>query len=149
MTGPWKEWKTKPRFPTLPTVPWKSGQPRQISTFPPPRLAPHGKVENQTQVFHFPTQRKRRRLLFSSPQKSKKQERKSAAMRPPHPDLFQDHLVLESNPVSGSSLDWKMLSPLRYNHVARALLRAVSPLMATLAPQVPPQLTPPRPPCHH
>src|ERR1700682_3642276 len=133
MTGPWKEWKTKPRFPTLPTVPWKSGQPRQISTFPPPRLAPHGKVENQTQVFHFPTQRKRRRLLFSSPQKSKKQERKSAAMRPPHPDLFQDHLVLESNPVSGSSLDWKMLMPpaCRVHNRVNACLHSESTLGLT------------------
>src|SRR5881392_3702469 len=26
-------WKTKPRFSTLPTAPWKSRQPREISTF--------------------------------------------------------------------------------------------------------------------
>ena len=28
MTGRWKPWKTKLRFPTVPTVPWKSHKPR-------------------------------------------------------------------------------------------------------------------------
>jgi len=41
--------------------------------------------------------------------KNKKTERKSAAARPPHPDLFQDHVALETLRVSGSSDDWKML----------------------------------------
>src|ERR1017187_4479341 len=31
MAGPWGEWKTKSRFPTLPTGPWKSRQHREIS----------------------------------------------------------------------------------------------------------------------
>src|SRR5437016_1064514 len=54
MPGPWKEWKTKPRFSTLPTAPWKSRQPREISTFPQLRRAAPGKVENQNQVSTFP-----------------------------------------------------------------------------------------------
>src|ERR1035437_8446477 len=55
MAGPWGEWKTKSRFPTLPTGPWKSRQHREIPTFPPPGFAPDGEVENQNQVSHFPT----------------------------------------------------------------------------------------------
>src|ERR1035441_8506744 len=34
MAGPWGEWKTKSRFPTLPSGPWKSRQHREIPTFP-------------------------------------------------------------------------------------------------------------------
>src|SRR3954452_16899986 len=39
-TGPWKPWKTTSRFPTAPTVPWKSRKVGGIPTFPPlrPRL---------------------------------------------------------------------------------------------------------------
>ncbi len=59
MPGPWKAWKTKRRFPTLPTVPWKSRNSSEIPTFPPPQLAPDGKVENQNRVSHFSTRRKR------------------------------------------------------------------------------------------
>ena len=39
MPGPWKARKSKSGFPTLPTVPWKSRQQREISTFPQPRFA--------------------------------------------------------------------------------------------------------------
>ena len=55
MPGPWKEWKTKGGFPTLPTAPWKSRKPREISTFPQRVRTADGKVENQPQVSHFPT----------------------------------------------------------------------------------------------
>ena len=34
----WKAWKTKSRFPTLSTAPWKSRKGGEISTFPQPRL---------------------------------------------------------------------------------------------------------------
>src|ERR1035437_6421335 len=37
MTEPWKPWKTKRRFSTVPTAPWKSGEQRRIPTFPQPR----------------------------------------------------------------------------------------------------------------
>jgi len=36
--GPWRRWKTKNRFPTVPTAPWKSRNPGGIPTFPPLRL---------------------------------------------------------------------------------------------------------------
>ncbi len=35
--GPWKPWKTTNRFPTAPTVPWKSRRSGGIPTFPPLR----------------------------------------------------------------------------------------------------------------
>ena len=56
MPGPWKAWKTKNRFSTLPTAPWKSRQKR--ASFPHSHSSDDeadGKVENQKQVFHFPT----------------------------------------------------------------------------------------------
>jgi len=34
MPGRWKAWKTKGRFSTLPTAPWKSRKPGEIPTFP-------------------------------------------------------------------------------------------------------------------
>jgi hypothetical protein len=55
MTCLWKARKTKGRFSSLPTVPWTTRTHRELPTFPPPRFIPDGKVENQTQVFHFPT----------------------------------------------------------------------------------------------
>src|SRR5713101_2348211 len=109
MTGPWKEGKTKPRFPPLSTVPWKSGKLRQISTFPPPQLAPDGKVENHKPVSHFSTRRKRRRLLFPSLKpKPKKGSRPLRGL--PIRILFRIILYWKRYRVSGSSLDWKMLS---------------------------------------
>src|SRR5688572_20973487 len=35
--GPWRPWKTTNRFPTVPTVPWKSRNSGGIPTFPPLR----------------------------------------------------------------------------------------------------------------
>jgi hypothetical protein len=109
MTGPWKERKTKPRFRPLSTVPWKSGKPRQISTFPPPRLAPDGKVENHKPVSHFPTRRKRRRFLFPSQQKTKLEKGSRPLHGLPIRILFRIILYWKRYLVSGSSLDWKML----------------------------------------
>jgi len=51
----------------------------------------------------------RRLLLPSTDSKDKNKKRKTAVARPPHSDCFQDHVVLETLPVSGSSDDWKML----------------------------------------
>jgi len=39
MPGPWKAWKSKNGFPTLPTAPWKSRKTGEISTFPQPSFA--------------------------------------------------------------------------------------------------------------
>src|SRR5665213_4151102 len=92
MAGAWKPGKTNDRFSPVPTPPWESGKPRRIPTFPP-----------------------RRPPLPLLRPKRQKQERKSAAARPPHSDCFQDHVVLETLPVSGSSDDWKMLKLLVRN----------------------------------
>jgi hypothetical protein len=51
MTGAWKTRKTKPRFPFVSHSPWKSLRDSHIPTAP----ARRGKVENQSQVSHFPT----------------------------------------------------------------------------------------------
>ena len=81
MTCRWKARKTKGRFPSLPTVPWTTRTHRELPTFPPPRFVPDGKVENQTQVFHFPTvTRDDDPCLYRFELKTK---RKSAAPRPP------------------------------------------------------------------
>src|SRR5450631_3903805 len=37
MAGPWKAWKTKGGFSTLPSAPWESRKNREIPTFPQPR----------------------------------------------------------------------------------------------------------------
>jgi transposase InsO family protein len=55
MTGPWKAWKSTSSFPPLSTAPWKSRQEREFPIFPQSGFAPDGKVENQKQVYHFPT----------------------------------------------------------------------------------------------
>src|SRR6266700_6417573 len=111
MAGPWKAGKTKPRFPPLSTVPWKSGQLRQISTFPPPRLGPDGKVENHKPVSHFSTRPKRRRFLFPSHQKPKIKKGSRPLRGLPIRILFRIILYWKRYFVSGSSLDWKMLRP--------------------------------------
>jgi hypothetical protein len=55
MPGLWKAWKAKSRLPTPSTSPLEiSPKGSEISTFPPPQLAPDGKVENQKQVSTFP-----------------------------------------------------------------------------------------------
>ena len=54
MTGPWEGRKTKSRFPSLSTAPWKS----QTARFPHshhPAAEARGKVEIQNRDFHFPT----------------------------------------------------------------------------------------------
>ncbi len=46
MTERWKPWKTKSRFPTVPTVPWKSPRRREIPTFPQFRAVLFAQREN-------------------------------------------------------------------------------------------------------
>src|SRR5204862_5442810 len=56
MPGLWKAWKAKGRLPTLSTSPLEiSPTTGEIPTFPQRRRLGRGKVENQKQVFHFPT----------------------------------------------------------------------------------------------
>jgi hypothetical protein len=80
MAGLWKAWKTKSRFPTLPTSPLEiSPEAGEIPTFPQlRRRGAEGKVENQKQVFHFPTAPC---LLFLSQKKKKKPN--AGGLRPP------------------------------------------------------------------
>src|SRR5438105_3261003 len=47
MTAPWKAWKTKSRFPTLSTAPWKFRKRREIPTFPQPPAVVGGRRENR------------------------------------------------------------------------------------------------------
>src|ERR1017187_3487676 len=84
MAGPWGEWKTKSRVPTLPTGPWKSRQHREIPTFPPPGLARDGELETQTQVSHSPTRGSRRRpFSLSNSQKHRKEYGRARQATPP------------------------------------------------------------------
>src|SRR5258708_33771777 len=56
MAERWKAWKSKGRISPLPTVPWKSRKQREIPTFPQlRRKQADGKVENQKQVSHIPS----------------------------------------------------------------------------------------------
>src|SRR5579872_7626015 len=108
MPGRWKAWKTKSRFSTLPTAPWKSRPRREIPTFPQLRQGARGKVENQNQVSHLPTRTSRLLLRVVYLKKPKKGEfspqQRSTAKRAAisgsstignRPD-FQAHLVLET-----------------------------------------------------
>jgi hypothetical protein len=54
MPGPWKAWKTKDRFSTLSTVPWKSRRNRGIPTFPPPGFAALEKWKTNSRFPTFP-----------------------------------------------------------------------------------------------
>jgi hypothetical protein len=76
---PLEIWQTAPDF-HIPTAQscagWESGKPQ--TSFPLSHAA-----QATTNPFHLST-------------KTKTQERNSAAARPPHPDLFQDHLALET-----------------------------------------------------
>ncbi len=107
MKGRWKAWETESRFPTLPTGPWKSCQPREISTFPQPGFAPDGKVENQNQVSHFPARGSRPSPVSSfQNQKPRKEVGRAAASLS---SLFRIPLYQKRDTVSCSSFNWKML----------------------------------------
>jgi hypothetical protein len=78
---PLEIWQTAPDF-HIPTASayagWESGKPQ--TGFP---------LSHAAQATTIP-------VSFSP--KTQTQERKSTAARPPHPDPFQDHLVLETQP---------------------------------------------------
>ena len=122
MTGRRKAWKTKGRFPTLPTAPWKSRPGREIPTFPQLGRAADGKVENRKQVSHFPMRGPRRRTRLTSPaQQPTKGDITRTHLATLALSSFQAHRPLETkaafrlilcwkqNQISGSFLDWKML----------------------------------------
>jgi len=83
MAVPWKERKSTSSFPSLSTAPWKSRKKREIPTFPQPGIAPDGKVENQSQVSHFPTRGSQRQLPVCPDLEPKTKNGDRAAARPP------------------------------------------------------------------
>src|SRR6266849_3094952 len=98
MPGPCKAWKSRSSFSPLSTAPWESRQRREIPTFPQPGGAPDGKVENQNQVFHFPTRGSQRRLRFVyyQNQKPRKEIGRSAASS----SIFRITLYWKRKPIS-------------------------------------------------
>jgi hypothetical protein len=107
--GRWKAWKTKSRFSTLPTAPWKSRKPGEIPTFPQLRRSAHGKVENQNQVSHFSTRASRIRLrsCFSQNQRRKKKGGFRVAALVKTVSDFQAHRPLETDVDFRLILCWK------------------------------------------
>src|SRR5208282_341017 len=93
MTGAWKTRKTKPRFPLVSHSPWKSLRDSHIPT----ASARRGKVENQRQVYHFPT-----RCSLNQINKERRPLRRVASL-----------------PPSGSSFNEKMLKLHRHSASAR------------------------------
>ena len=140
MTGRWKAWKTTNRFPPLPTAPWKSRKDGEIPTFPPPGVAPRGRVENQRAVFHSPPRSSRRRRLAPPKSKTKPSgvppERQEKGRHYPlvRRCLFSIILHWKRKSISVSFFDWKMLLLLRrqaatgnangHAHVQRTLGRS-------------------------
>jgi hypothetical protein len=114
MTGPWKPWKTKQRFPTAPTAPWKS----PVGRFPHSHCADAGVMTS-----------KRQQALPSRPADARAKKKKKTTERRPSTasscagarPKFQAHSALERSPafrliarwnqnaLSGSFVDWKML----------------------------------------
>ena len=116
MPVPWKAWKTNPRFPALPTAPWKTRQQREFPTFPQRGRSAERKVENQTQVSHFPSRTPRLLPRYSFPRTTPNPIPRSPAhpfIAPTDPSHahadFRIILCWNQIPVSGSFLDWKML----------------------------------------
>ena len=123
MPGLWKGWKAKSRLPPLSTSPLEiSPTPGEIPTFPQRRRRGRmEKLENQEQVFHFPTAP---RIDWEEPKQNQhllNTTRKEMSSRHQGRPCFQAHPALESTGrfrlisrwsqilISGSFMDWKML----------------------------------------
>ncbi len=125
MTERRKGWKTKSRFSTLPSAPWKSRQRREISTFPQPRR-PH-----LTSRIHTPKTEKNWRPWKSGNPRSgfplfhrrkspaaqggKRQNNLKKGGIPPLRSTPTFRIILHWNQksISGSFFDWNMLFRLR------------------------------------
>ena len=122
MPGPWKPWKTRQRFPTAPTAPWKSHTPR----FPPSHSADGFPLSSQEKQTPRPSRSSDAQGRDQTAERRPLAASASAANRP----LFQAHSALERKPlfrliarwnqfaISGSFVDWKML-PDRGCHAVR------------------------------
>ncbi len=97
MPGPWKEWKSKSSFPTLSTVPWKSRQRREISTFPQPGFASMGKWKTKTGFPTFPQPLATMTLISLSKNKN---QRKEAGRYAASPSIFMIISYWKRNPIS-------------------------------------------------
>jgi len=119
VTVRWKAWKSKNRFSTLPTTPWKSRPQREIPTLPQRPLRPAGKLENQQQVSHFPSRLSRRLprfLFFHSNSNGLAARRKGNRLLPASFPLY--FLLISASRykvLSCSFLDWKMLASIGRN----------------------------------
>jgi hypothetical protein len=121
MTERWKAWKTKSRFSTLPSAPWKSRKGGEIPTFPqvllpsPSLPTKPGKAEEQramekwkSKEAGFPLSHSPESCLRRKEEDHlKTTERSSSPVIANYP--FHAHLALEPKSISCSSLDWKML----------------------------------------
>src|ERR671918_2333700 len=130
MPGPWKAWKTKPRFSTLPTAPWKSPTarfPHSHSSYDEPLFSQTNKNQRavekwKSQTAGFPLSHRpeatwevRLRQLPSwfarlpGAYGSVRHPRKERTLGPPEASAFM--LISHWNRfwISCSSLDWKML----------------------------------------
>src|SRR5450755_4751524 len=120
MAGPWKAWKTKGRFSTLPPAPWESRKNREIPTFPQPRrrisihpakaelpaeLAPLEKWKSKSGIPTFPPSQNRLRRKV----KSLKTNTKGEPCRFTKPRPFRIILYWNQKSFSGSFFNWKML----------------------------------------
>jgi hypothetical protein len=120
MAGPWKAWKTKGGFSTLPPAPWESRKKREIPTFPQPRrripihpakaeppeeLATLEKWKSKSGIPTFPPSQNRLRRKV----KSLKTNTKGESRRFTKPRTFRIILYWNQKSFSGSFFDWKML----------------------------------------
>jgi len=120
MAGPWKAWKTKGGFSTLPRAPWESRKNREIPTFPQPRrripihpakaelpeeLATVEKWKSKSGIPTFPPSQNRLRRKV----KSLKTNTKGESCRFTKPRTFRIILYWNQKSFSGSFFDWKML----------------------------------------
>ena len=100
MPGLWKAWKTKKRFSTLPTSPLeilaKKRRDFHIPTAPTTRAVE--KMENQKQVFHFPT------ATIPSCCRTKDKRALGCAQRPNslHPTGARDQSRIEEKEISAA-----------------------------------------------
>ena len=105
MPGPWTAWKTRNRFPTLSTVPWKSRQKREIPTFPPPGFAAMEKWKTKSRFPPFPQPLATMApVLYLKTKNQRKEVGRCAASSLPIRSPYG-----RTGPISCSFFDWKML----------------------------------------
>ena len=120
MAGPWKAWKTKSGFSTLPPAPWESRKKLEIPTFPQPRrripihaakaelpeeLATLEKWKSKSGIPTFPPSQNRLRRKVTR----LKTNMKGESCRFAKPRIFRIILYWNQKSFSGSFFDWKML----------------------------------------